>query len=78
MDPTLILVIVLAVIALWFASALIMLYIMARDSWVSADNVVAATVFGPGSFLLILWFKVHEVYVRIARRIRLKIAEWRS
>lgn len=78
MEPTAILVIVLAVFALWFASALIMIYLMARDSWVDAGNVAMATVFGPLSFLLILWFKVHEVYVRVARRIRRKLADLRQ
>jgi hypothetical protein len=69
-DPTVILVIVLAVIALWFASALIMLYIMARDSWVSADNVTGAVVFGPVSFLLIRWFVIKDVLMRLEWRVR--------
>lgn len=70
MEPTAILVIVFAVFALWFASALIMIYIMARDSWVSADNVVGAVTFGPASFLLILWFVIKDDLMRIEWRIR--------
>ena len=63
----------------WFASALLMLYLMANDDWVDTDDIRNATVFGPISFVLLAYFFVEDRAFppirRLYRRVKKRIAE---
>lgn len=56
---------ILFVIVMWLASALITLYLHAKDTWTDHDHVVIATVFGPLSFLIMLYGPVERLVIRL-------------
>lgn len=61
--------IALLVLAVWFASALITLFIAADDGLVECKDVAAATVLGPVSFAVMLWTAAESELDRLWRRV---------
>lgn len=74
MEPAVLLTLPVAVAGLWLASALVMLHIVGRESFIDRDDIAAAVVFGPISFVLLAYFWIGERLVSIRRRLR---KEWR-
>lgn len=62
---------VLIVVIVWLASALAMLQIKTRNGdWIEGGIVLMATLFGPVSFGIVLWFMLADATTPIWRRTR--------
>lgn len=65
-----ILLIIVALVAVWFVSAWVVLRIGVDQNHIGADTMDGALLFGPFGLGVLLWFKYETQIKRVTRRVQ--------